>query len=60
MTKQLTRIENKATPSNIPSTSKLPEKPIYKLFNVPQKELDSLRLKTDIDLKIEELRSWKI
>jgi len=38
MTKQLTRIENKAAPSDIPSSSKLPVKSIYKLFNVPRKE----------------------
>jgi len=56
MTKQLTRIENKTIRSHIPSSSKLPEKPIYKLFNVPQKEFDSLRLKSDTDLKIEELK----
>jgi len=39
----------------IPSSSKL-VKPIYKLFNVPQKELDSLRLKSDTDIKIEQLK----
>jgi len=56
MSKQLTRIENKPQ-KEFPSTSKEPVKPIYKLFNVPQKELESLRLKSDTDLKIEELKN---
>jgi len=54
MTKHLTRIENKTL--NIASSSKIPEKPIYKLFNVPQPDLDNLRLKSNTDLIIDDLK----
>jgi len=58
MTKQLTRMENSTSSSyhkKVPSSSK-PVKPIYKLFSVPQKELDALKLKSDTDMKIDELK----
>jgi len=58
MTKQLTRMENSTSSSyhkEVPSSSR-PVKPIYKLFNVPQKELDAHKLKSDIDIKIDELK----
>ena len=38
------------------SSSSKPVKPIYKSFNVPQKELDALRLRSDADIKIDELK----
>ncbi|RDX63504.1 hypothetical protein CR513_58064, partial [Mucuna pruriens] len=60
MTKQLGRIENlKQVENDSSSTStkgKPPIKPIYKLINVPQKELEAIRLDNDTDLKIEEIR----
>ncbi|RDX61468.1 hypothetical protein CR513_60297, partial [Mucuna pruriens] len=60
MSKQLTRIEgiknleNKDLPST--STSKPPIKPIYKLINVPQKELESIKLDNNTNIKIEEIK----
>jgi len=45
MTKQITRIENKAAPLDISSSSKLPVKPIYKLYNVSQKEFRCVMIK---------------
>ena len=58
MTKQLTRMENSTSSSyhkEIPSSSR-PVKPIYKLFNVSQKKLDALKLKSDTNIKIDELK----
>ena len=42
-----------------PSTSKLskpPNKPIYKLINVPQKELEEIKLTSDADKNLEEIK----
>ncbi|RDX61401.1 hypothetical protein CR513_60377, partial [Mucuna pruriens] len=60
MTKQLGRIETLNQVENASSSTttkgKPPIKPIYKLINVPQKDLEAIRLNNDTDLKIEEIR----
>ena len=58
MAKHLTRIENQLI-SDKSSTSKLsksPDKPTYKLINVPQKELEAIRFTSDADKNLEEIK----
>ena len=58
MTKHLARIETQ-TLTEKPSTSNLlqpPEKPFYKLINVPQKDLEAIKFTSDADKNLEEIK----
>ncbi|RDX86682.1 hypothetical protein CR513_31957, partial [Mucuna pruriens] len=59
ISKQLGKIENSKQLDQLSSSSiitKPPVKPIYKLINTSQKELESIRFDSNTNLKIEEIR----